>query len=325
VGQTTTKNKRDSKRDAKKAAKRAAKKDARAKRKSAKLDKTKTKANTKAKKARTDGVISNKFLLYERAVQCVEADLDFAEKVFKKKFGRPFTSMREDFCGTAALAASWVERGEDHTAIGVDLHQPTLDEGMKRNVSRLGDAAERVTLLCEDVRTVVKPKVDVVNAFNFSYWIFKARKDMVAYFKAVRKSIKPEGLFMLDVFGGTEGMTESKDTRTITTGKTPDGTKVARFRYTWDQARFNPVNHDFLCHIHFELSDGKKLKKAFSYDWRFWTVGEIREALAEAGFDHQDVYMDDWDDDEDDTNGIYKKRKYFDNDGCWVGYIVAYA
>ncbi len=36
---------------------------------------------------------------------------------------------------------------------------------------------------------------DITVAFNFSYFIFKKRKDLVTYFRSVRKSLSPDGLF----------------------------------------------------------------------------------------------------------------------------------
>ena len=47
-----------------------------------------------------------------------------------------------------------------------------------------------------------------------------------------------------------------------------------------------------LCHIHFSFPDGSKIKKAFTYDWRLWTLPEIRELLLEAGFQRATVYWE---------------------------------
>ena len=60
----------------------------------------------------------------------------------------------------------------------------------------------------------------------------------------------------------------------------------------WDQKAYNPINGDMLCHIHFSFPDGSKIKKAFTYDWRLWTLPEIRELLLEAGFQRATVYWE---------------------------------
>ena len=43
-------------------------------------------------------------------------------------------------------------------------------------------------------------KADVTVAFNFSYFIFKTRKQLVEYFKKVREGLKDDGVFFLDLF-----------------------------------------------------------------------------------------------------------------------------
>ena len=49
--------------------------------------------------------------LYEAAVQGVEYDLDFFQRVHRALNGRAFTRFREDFCGTAAMACAWRRPG----------------------------------------------------------------------------------------------------------------------------------------------------------------------------------------------------------------------
>lgn len=272
---------------------------------------------------RNNGMVRDKHHLYECSVQSVEADLDFAEKVYRKRHGKTFRRLREDFCGTAALACSWIARRKKNEAIGVDLDGPTLAWARSHNVKKIGDAAERLTLIQDDVCRVTRPKVQVTMALNFSYWIFCTRKEMLRYFKAAYAGLEKDGILVLDLFGGSEAMVQTEEEREVEADTCFDGTRVGKFIYSWDQAKFNPINNDFVCHIHFRLKDGTRLKKAFSYTWRFWTLPELREILTEAGFKTLDVYTDDWDDEIDDTNGIYKRRRWFDNDGVWVGYLVA--
>jgi SAM-dependent methyltransferase len=265
---------------------------------------------------------ADRHILYEASVQCVEADIDFFERVFKKKRKRPLRYLREDFCGTAALACEFLRRHPDNTAIGVDLDQPTLDWGIRHHVSRLGDAARRLALFNEDVRTVRTPPVDLVAALNFSYSVFKTREELRLYFSQVRRSLNEEGVFILDAFGGTDAMDELEEDRKITSGTLPDGTPLPPFVYVWDQAKFNVVNHHILCHIHFKFHDGSRMKRAFTYDWRLWTLPELQEILLEAGFAKAEVYLEGWDDEEDEADGIFRRRKQFENMAGWVGYVV---
>jgi SAM-dependent methyltransferase len=275
----------------------------------------------KKKKKQKKLEIPDKHLLYSASVQSPDTDLDFFERVYKRTRGERFRTLREDFCGTAALACEWVKRRKKNLAWGIDLDGPTLDWGRKHNVRRLGKDAERLTLLQANVLEVTNPKVDVVAAQNFSYSVFKTRPDLSGYFRQVRRSLGSNGLFFLDAYGGTDAICEDEETRRIEATKAFDGTKVPSFGYTWEQASFNPVDHHTVCHIHFKVR-GKKLKKAFTYDWRLWTLPELRELLLEAGFARADVYVEGWDEEEDDTDGIFRRRIRFENMSGWVAYVV---
>jgi len=274
------------------------------------------------KKKKHKTVVRDRHLLYSASVQSVDADLDFFRRVYKRKRGKPFTILREDFCGTALLACAWVKRNARNRAIGIDLDRPTLDWGRERYVPVLGKAAERLTLIEGNVLDETHPPADVVAALNFSYNIFKRREELLGYFRAVRGSMKRGGIFFLDAFGGSGAMEPDEEDRKIPASKAFDGTKVPRFTYTWEQADFNPVTHDILCHIHFALRDGKKIKRAFSYDWRLWTLPELQELLLEAGFAEAEIYVEGWDDEADDTDGIFRRRKKFENQAGWIAYVV---
>lgn len=288
----------------------------------------KTKSDGKAKKVRkkadreAKALLTNKHVLYENAVQSPEADLSFFRRVFKRHRKREFRTMREDFCGTSLLSCTFVKRHAENVAYGIDLHGPTLAWGRKHHVEPLGDAAERVIHLQQDVMTADVPKVDMICALNFSYWIFKERATLLRYFTRVREGLGEGGIFYVDAFGGQDAMDDETEERRITDGRTPDGRKVPAFTYVWDQARFNVCNHDILCHIHFKLKGGKKIKKAFTYDWRFWTLPEIRDLMIEAGFRDTEVYMEGWDDETDESDGVFRLRKSMENDASWVAYVV---
>ena len=103
---------------------------------------------------------------YEQSVQSPDHDIPFFESVYKKKNGRLPRVLREDFCGTALLSASWVKKHPENRAIGVDLDESVLDWGRNQNQGPLGDDAERLTLLCSDVREVHEPRADVIAALK---------------------------------------------------------------------------------------------------------------------------------------------------------------
>jgi len=255
---------------------------------------------------------ADKHELYQKAVQSPEAEVVFVDRVFRRRYGRAPSRFREDFCGTALISCEFVRRRAQNHAYGVDLHKPTQDWGRRHNVSRLSeDAAERVHLIHDDVRNVTRPRVEVVGAFNFSYFIFKERRDLVGYFKAVRSSLDREGLFILDAYGGYEAQQVMEEE-----------TKNSGFTYVWDQAAYNPINDHTVCHIHFKFPDGTQMRKAFSYDWRLWTLGSLRDALLDAGFETTEVYWEGSDADGE-GNGSYRRQVKAENTPGWNAYIVA--
>lgn len=250
--------------------------------------------------------------LYEAAVQNVEEECKFVARTFAELKGRPAVSWREDFCGTASAACEWVRAGEGRTAIGVDLDPEVLDWGRRNRVSRLNAAQQaRLKLIEANVLEVETDKVDCVGAFNFSYWIFQTRPLMVDYFRKVRETLVDDGVFFLDAFGGYEAFEEMKEK-----------TKYDDFTYVWEQARYSPITGEMDCYIHFKFPDRSKLKKAFSYTWRLWTLPEIRELLLEAGFRNPTVYWEGTDDDGE-GNGEFTPDEHGEADAGWIAYIVA--
>src|SRR5690606_4229587 len=250
--------------------------------------------------------------LYEASVQAVDVEMEFVQDTFRDLRKRSPVSFREDFCGTASACCEWVRTSDERHAVGVDIDSSVLDWGRRNRLSRLPEHARaRVKLLNDDVRTVTTESVDVVGAFNFSYFYFKTRDEMRGYFANVHRALNPDGLFSLDCFGGPEAFEVQKEK-----------TKYDGFTYVWDQAEYEPVTGRLLCHIHFKFPDGSKIKNAFTYDWRLWTLPELRELLAEAGFSKVRVY---WEGDAGDGggNGEFTESATGDADLAWIAYIIA--
>jgi SAM-dependent methyltransferase len=250
--------------------------------------------------------------LYEESVQNVESEVEFIMDTYKALRGRAPESFREDFCGTAAAACEWIRQGSKQTAIGVDIDEEVLDWGKRHNVAKLNaEQQQRMTFHMDNVLDVVAEPVDVVGAFNFSYYLFKTRDELRAYFRAACRGLKQDGIFFLDAFGGHEASEEMKEK-----------TKYDNFTYVWDQAHFYPITGEMTCHIHFKFPDGSKLKKAFSYEWRLWTLPEIQEVLAEAGFGRITVYWEGTDEDGE-GDGEFTPDTKGEADAGWIVYITA--
>jgi SAM-dependent methyltransferase len=250
--------------------------------------------------------------LYEASVQNVEEECNFISKTFSALRGRKALSFREDFCGTASAACHWTTLSPEHTSIGVDLDSEVLEWGRENRLGKLtAEQQAHIELKLSDVMTVETDQVDAVGAFNFSYWIFQTRPLMIQYFKRIRESLKDDGIFFLDAFGGYESMEEMKEK-----------TKYDNFTYIWEQARYSPISGEMEFHIHFKFPDKSKLKRAFSYTWRLWTLPEIKELLLEAGFRNPTVYWEGTDKDGE-GDGVFTPDELGEADAGWIAYIVA--
>ena len=254
--------------------------------------------------------------LYEASVQGIEFDLDFAASVFRRLRKRSARVLREDFCGTAALSGGWVMRSPANVAYGVDLDPEPLGWARRHRLSRL-NGADRVHLVQGDVLHARVPRADLTLAYNFSFFVFKTRAKLLEYFRAARRGLREDGILMLGMFGGTEAIEAVRDTRRIPATQAVDGSRLPGFRYVWEQERFNPVTHDLFCSIHFELPNGRRLRRALTYDWRLWTLPEVRELLEEAGFRESRVYAD-----VGDTEGVYHYRTSFENQRGWLALVA---
>jgi len=266
------------------------------------------------KAGHTMAELADRHVLYEKSVQCVATEYKFVNKTFQQLRKRRARHLREDFCGTAGMCCEWVRRKPDNTAVGVDIDPEVLKWGREHNLSSLkSDARMRVSLLQEDVCTVTTPEpVDVILAMNFSYQIFKTREKLGGYFRRVCEGLADNGILIMDAFGGYDSFREIREK-----------SKHKGFKYIWEHAHYNPINGDILCHIHFGFPDGSKLRKAFTYDWRLWTLPELQELLLEAGFARVQVYWEGTDEETGEGNGKYAPATVGEADPSWVCFLVA--
>lgn len=253
----------------------------------------------------------DRFALYERAVQCPEHEVSFFRRVFRRARGREPLTLREDFSGTAAVSAAWVESGPDKEAWAVDHDEDALAWARANHVPRLAeDARKRLHLVHDDVRSVAEEPVDIVAAENFSWCLFKTRPELGGYLEVARENLNDEGALILDVQGGPwtqgEGMTERREI--------DDG-----FVMEWFHERFDPVTHTALYRMSFEVN-GERLEDAFTYDFRHWTLPEVLELCHEAGFEHVETW---WQHEGGKRSGTYRRVREAPAEDLWVAYVVA--
>lgn len=278
-------------------------------------DKARKRKDKKARKAGLTAEGADRHDLYQRSVNSPETDVDFTMRVFEDLRGRPLRRLREDFCGTAALAAEFLSRNPEHRAEGFDLDPLPVQWGKERNFARVDDGLARMDFQLRDVREPSSVAPDMTLAQNFSYFCFKSRKDLLGYFRAVHANLAPDGVFQMDLYGGPDSMVEQQEERDIEDGA---------FTYVWDQKEYWPATGEYRCAIHFRFRDGTELTDAFEYDWRLWTLPELKDILAEAGFQETRTYFEGTDpDDEESGNGEFEEDPRGENCLAWIGYLVS--
>ncbi len=256
----------------------------------------------------------DKYVLYQRAVQSAEPDVEFLFNTYREIRGKEPRHFREDFCGTCLLSAYWVKQGKDFTTESYDIDPEPLAWGKENNLKSLGKDAERVVQYQEDARNPSRKAPDVRCAQNFSYWVFKTRPEMLAYFKSVYEDLADDGIFICDLHGGPESIQELEEETEV---------DDESFTYVWDQDSINPITGEARLHIHFRFPDGSELKDAFTYEWRLWGLPELKEVLEEAGFGQVDCYWEGTDEDGESGNGEFTKST--EGEAClsYVAYLVA--
>ena len=271
-----------------------------------------SKKKTSPKTKRQRKLPFDKYDLYLNAVQSPEGDVQFYRNRYKEFFGAPKKGMtlREDFCAGGAISCEWVKLHKDNTSCGLDLDDEPMNYGRNNYIAKLSkDQQSRITLIKKNVLEEGLPKAHIAVATNFSYYIFKERQVLVDYFKNVYNSVHKKGLFIVDMFGGTACTDHSMDRNPC------DG-----FTYYWEQKDFDPVSNFANFGIHFRYK-GKMYKDVFTYDWRMWTIPEIREIMLEAGFDAAVVY---WEGSKRDGtgNGIFTRVEEGESCLSWIAYVV---
>lgn len=258
--------------------------------------------------------------LYQKSVQSPESDMEFLTEYFKNFTGKALHHFREDFCGTAYLSAHFVTQHPKNHAQGVDLDWPTLNWGIKHNISPLTpEQQQRISLVNANVLDVQQPRVQMIAALNFSYMVFHDRLTLLQYLTNAKESLQPGGVLVMDIWGGSESQVLQEEAREI---ENLGDAQIGDFIFTWDQDTFDPITHFYTTRIHFSFSDESEIRNAFVYDWRLWTIPEVTELMAEAGFQDIHILWEGTDPVTKEGTGIYERTEKGDADLAWIAYIV---
>ncbi|MCC6677503.1 MAG: class I SAM-dependent methyltransferase [Phycisphaerales bacterium] len=217
----------------------------------------------------------DRYDLYELAVTYPPRLARFIDAVH----GRRPRILREDFSGSAALARHWAGLSPKHTAIAVDLDREPLARAA---------GTPRLAIRRADVRRA-HDRADIIACTNFPLGYWHTRRDLVAYLKHARACLRPRGLFIADLYGGADAFEPG---RTTTRLRGPGGERI---EYTFEQRSADPITGRVVDALHFKVRERGRaratiIRDAFIYDWRLWSIPELADAYAEAGFRAIEVY-----------------------------------
>jgi SAM-dependent methyltransferase len=225
----------------------------------------------------------DKYYYYSDSVQDPE-EASFLDWVYRDSHDEDVSprTLREDFCGTFANCCAWVKLGASRVAIGVDLDSEPIEYGCANHWKLLRPLEQaRVRIIQGNVLDPGLPRADVIAALNFSYFIFKSRGDLLAYLRNCHGTLEPGGVLVLDCFGGRDRQLAHVEQRSND-----------EYTYSFEQMGYEPVTHEAVFHIHIERKGERKRERLFTYDWRMWTLAELRDALRDAGFESVRIYLE---------------------------------
>lgn len=220
------------------------------------------------------GATPDRFDFYERAAQDPDRQARFLRALCADP--RAPGALGEDFSAAGAISRAWIDLHPDNRAVCVD-HDPAPLERLRRRAS---DPA-RLLIRRADVRAV-RDKVNVLAVLNFSICEFHHRDDLVDYLRHARRRLGPADPLVIDIYAGTDALVTGESDVELRDG----------VRYVWEQRAANPLTGRVVNAMHFFPQDDPPLQDAFVYDWRLWSVPELRDALLEAGFHALDIYTE---------------------------------
>lgn len=195
--------------------------------------------------------------------------------------GRGGAILGEDFCGSGAVSRAWVtapdglKRGATPRAVCVDKDAGAL-KALKKRCAR--SQLERLTIHRRDVMRE-RARVDVLAALNFPVGYWHDRGALIAYLRRARARLRPRGAIVVDTYGGESAMRVGRYRQRL-----PGG-----ILYEWHQRETDPLTGRVRNAMHFRV-DGRWRRGVFAYDWRLWSIAELKDAMREAGLRRVEVY-----------------------------------
>jgi SAM-dependent methyltransferase len=203
-----------------------------------------------------------------------EAECDLIERVLRVYSPMPVRRILDLGCGTGNHAIPLARRGYD--VVGIDRSEWMLAEGRQKS------AAEHlsVTFAQGDVRTFdVNEQFDAVLMMFAVLGYQESDEDVLASFRSARRHLRPEGLFLCDVWYGPAVVENPPQARTKVV-QTPRG-EVRRMTSVVVDAQRHAAT------IHFELTgpgiDPSRGRE--DHRVRYFFPDELKQFASRSGFD----------------------------------------
>jgi hypothetical protein len=178
--------------------------------------------------------------------------------------------------------------------------------------------------------------------------MFRERQELRDYFKKCREGLRKEGILVLDIYGGkvdgsalqefgncVKAILECAHTCSFFLSMNLLGPESQQpcmevtkfpdkgFAYHWEQKSFDPITHHVSCAIHFSFPNREMIKDAFSYEFRLWTLPELRDVLLGAHFSEVKVFWEEEHANATDFSSFVESTSA-KHEGTWMAYIVSY-
>lgn len=144
-------------------------------------------------------------------------------------------------------------------AVAVDLDGPTLAWARRRAERLLGDRAAALQFVEADVMAVAPPTVPaahILSVLNFSILYLQEPAQLQACLQHAWHCLAPQGLLVLNLFGGPAAMKPRSDRSRITPQlRLPTEVAVPPFECVWEQRHIDARTRHIDCRIHFRVPD----------------------------------------------------------------------
>jgi SAM-dependent methyltransferase len=209
-------------------------------------------------------------LLYED--KKYEEECDYLEHLFERFSPHKVVSIRDVACGTGRHAIPLAERGYYVHASDISSYMVEVARARLRRAAK----AERVHLATGDMRHIAGgKKFDVALCMFASLGYLSRTGDILDALGSIRRSLKPGGLLIFDIWNGIAVLTVKPSTRTKTIRKS-SRTITRKATPTLDS-----INN--LCKVEYNISitdeEGNKEKFQETHVMRYFFPQELRDLL----------------------------------------------